>query len=227
MTVAPTGLERFAPCCDQIVTGCHVAVSTLRPLRPQNQVRPIYPALSPCAKLRSMTTPYATAEHTGLPTITPSMLDGYLAAVASGPNFAMSDQVLRWVSEIAAGDKAPESKIGMPDQTINNLIIRHYQAANAALNDQIYAPDLADPQAWCRGYMAGVAADMMAWEPLMAAQPELLKVIMSEGGDLADAAKRIHEFWVVQRLRGTGLDLWGQLAGFAPGYTAGSNQPAH
>jgi hypothetical protein len=130
-----------------------------------------------------MTTPLTPSEIAHLegclPTaITPSMLDGYLAASASGPNFVMPDQVLHWVR---AG--------GLPDdKAVANLIVRHYQAVNDALNDQAYIPNLTDPQAWCKGYLASVAADMMAWAPLMAAQPELLKVIMSGAGhaDLAD-----------------------------------------
>ncbi len=91
-------------------------------------------------------------------TINTSMLDGYLAAVASGPNFVMPDQVLRWVSETAAGDISPDFKVVMPDQTSNNVIIQHYQAVNDALNDQVFLPNLTDPQAWCRGHQRSLAS---------------------------------------------------------------------
>ena len=68
------------------------------------------------------------------------MLDGYLAASASGPNFVMPDQVLRWVW-----------RSGQPPvQDVATLIIRHYQAVNDALNDQTYVPNPTDPQAWCQ-----------------------------------------------------------------------------
>ena len=154
-----------------------------------------------------------------------SMLDGYLAAVASGPNLMMPDQVLRWVwSAGRAGDLATD------------LLIRHYQAVNDALNDQVYVPRTTDPQAWCRGYLAGFAADMISWTPLLAARPELLTVIVSgaEGqrrgaeGSLADAARRIHAFWVSQRRYGSNHDaLLGQLAKHSRTHTALPNQRLH
>ena len=39
-----------------------------------------------------------------------SMLDGYLAAVASGPNLVMPDQMLRWIWDTENGEQAPEFK---------------------------------------------------------------------------------------------------------------------
>jgi uncharacterized protein len=149
-----------------------------------------------------------------------SMLDGYLAAVASGPNFVMPDQILHW--GWAAGEPA--------DQDIVNLIIRHYQTVNDALNVQTDVPNLTDPQAWCCGYLAGFVADMTAWAPLTAARPGLLKVIMS-GADtsaLADAARQIHAFWVERRRVGADGDgLEGLLAALTPGQTVQPNQRQH
>ena len=144
-----------------------------------------------------------------------SMLDGYMAAVASGPNFVMPDQVLRWVWLAGTGDTPPESTIGISEQTISNLIIRHYQQVNDALNDQVYVPRMTDPQAWCRGYLAGFAVDMNAWAPLTAAQPELMKAIMAgdSSAALAEASRRIHAFWVLRRRQGMDLGgLPGQMA---------------
>jgi yecA family protein len=172
-----------------------------------------------------MAAPLTPAEfahlESGLPSTIPlSMLDGYLAAGASGPHFVMPDQVLQWVR----ADALPV------DKTVANLIMRHYQAVNDALNDQIYEPVLTDPQPWCRGYLAGFAADMMSWAPLTAAQPELLKVIMSGAGEegLADAARRIHAFWVQQRRHGVGGGgVLAQLAALMPGHVASSDQPLH
>jgi len=75
------------------------------------------------------------------------------------------------------------------------FLFPHYQAVNDALNDQVYVPWTTDPQAWCRGYLAGFAADMISWTPLLVALPDSLNVILSvaEGqrrdteGPLADA----------------------------------------
>jgi hypothetical protein len=60
------------------------------------------------------------------------MLDGYLAAVASGPNLAMPDQVLR--SLVASGfDIAP----GMAKKIARQLV-----KINDALNSQTFVPEL-------------------------------------------------------------------------------------
>jgi yecA family protein len=167
-----------------------------------------------------MTTPFTAIELAHLDAHLPSamsmsMLNGYLAAVSSGPSFVMPDKVLRWVWDA-----------GRADQLTTDLIIRQYQVVNDALNGQVYEPELTNPQAWCRGYLAGFAADMTAWAPLTAAQPELLKVILSNAQDqpldsakaaLAEAAHRIHAFWLSQRRHGSNAEgLLGQLAAFSP-----------
>lgn len=185
---------------------------------------PIQAPLS-SANLCSMNTPITPAElanlHAGLPAaISASMLDGYLAAAASGPNFVMPDQVLRWARNV-----------GQPaDRRTATLIIRHYHAVNDALNDQMYVPVLADPQAWCRGYLAGFAADMTAWAPLTAAQPECLKVVMAGDGaeDLAAAARQIHTFWLERRRTGAdGGAVQAPLAAIRLGQTAQPNARLH
>jgi uncharacterized protein len=147
-----------------------------------------------------------------LPHATPlSMLDGYLAAVASGPNLILPEQVLQWL-----GDAGQAS-----DETVASLIIRHYLTVNDALNDQVYAPRTVAVHAWCRGYIAAFSSDMIAWAPLLAAQPDWLKVIISGAEDrslhdaheaLTAASRRIHGFWVQQRRHGVDSNgLLGQL----------------
>ena len=69
-----------------------------------------------------------------------SMLDGYLAAVASGPNLVMPDQWLRWVWDTENGEDSPEFKDQAEASEIIGLILRHYQTVNDALNDRIYEP---------------------------------------------------------------------------------------
>lgn len=165
--------------------------------------------------------------ETQLPSaVSPSILDGYLAAVSSGPNFMMPDQVLRWLWDD-----------GRADKTTTDLIIRHYQAVNGALNDQVYEPDLTDPQAWCRGYVAGFSADMTAWAPLTAALPELLRVVVSNTQDqpldsakaaIAEAVQRIHAFWLNQRQYGSNANgLLGQFAAFSRTQAAVPNRRLH
>ncbi len=143
--------------------------------------------------------------------ISASMLDGYLAAVASGPNFAMPDQVLR--SLVASGfDIAP----GMARKIVRQLV-----KINDELNSQTFVPELISATEWCRGYRAGFADDMIAWTPLLAAQPGLVKAILAgaedrqiDGGQeaLAEVARSIHEFWTGRRRFGAdGADISAQL----------------
>jgi Uncharacterised protein family (UPF0149) len=129
-----------------------------------------------------------------------SMLDGYLAAVASGPVLRLPDQVLRWLW--GAGHSS--------DEILARMVIRYYSSVNDALNDQVYVPRLTSVRAWCRGYLAGFAEDMFAWTPLLSTQPELLKLVVSgaEGrlldcdqDALATVAGRIHAFWFGQHQR--------------------------
>ena len=126
-----------------------------------------------------------------------SMLDGYLAAVASGPVLRLPQQVLRWLWDTGLGD----------DEPMASLVVRYYSSVNDALNDQVYVPRMMSVRAWCRGYLAGFAEDMFAWTPLLSTQPELLKLVVSgaEGrlpdcdhDTLATVAGRIHEFWFGQ-----------------------------
>ena len=96
---------------------------------------------------------------------------------------------------------------------------------------------LTDQQAWCRGYLAGFVDDMTAWAPMTAALPDLLKVIMSSAQDqpldsaklaLADAARRIHAFWLSQRRYGSNADgLLGQLAAISHTQPVLPNQRLH
>ncbi len=151
------------------------------------------------------------------------MLDGFLAAVASGPNLIMPDQMLRWVWDTENGEESPEFTSTKQAQTIVGLIIRHYQHVNDALNDKVYVPRIVerDIEAWCAGYYVAIAADMAAWSPLLIAQPKLLSTILVHGttdgeeitknmdlteqersaavGSLVESAREIHAFWLEQR----------------------------
>ena len=44
-------------------------------------------------------------DHAPENTMDTSMLDGYLAAVSSGPSFVMPDKVLRWVWDARRADQ--------------------------------------------------------------------------------------------------------------------------
>ena len=131
-----------------------------------------------------------------------SILDGYLAATASGPNLLLPDQILRGLHN--AGYEIDHTNAGM--------LIEQYITLNDELNERLYVPRATSVQGWCRGYLAGFADDMIAWASLLTAQPELLKLILFGAenrpfdGDeeaLATVARRIHEFWAEWRRLGT------------------------
>lgn len=155
-----------------------------------------------------------------------NMLDGYLAALSSSPNLVMPDQWLRRICDVESVDLSAEFEM-------INLIMRQYQAVNDALNDQTFEPRMADPHAWCRGYLVGFAANMNDWAPMMLAQPELLKTILLYGnkvdaeevatGSIAETARQIHAFWLEQRRSGL---LTGNMLGIvtATGWPASAAQ---
>jgi uncharacterized protein len=155
-----------------------------------------------------------------------SMLDGYLAAVASGPNLVMPDQMLRWIWDTENGEDSPEFQHNKEASKIIGLILRHYQHVNSALNDRTYVPRMADRniEAWCAGYYVAIAADMAAWTPLLLSQPKLFSTILLHGttdgeeilkkkaltdternaalDSLAESARQIHAYWLEQRRQG-------------------------
>jgi len=124
-------------------------------------------------------------------TMDTSMLDGYLAAVSSGPNLVMPDQMLRWVWDTESGEESPEFKNNKEAQDIIGLILRHYQHVNGTLNDRTYEPRILEREhegrmisiidEWCMGYHVAIAADMAAWTPLLISQPKLISTILLYG----------------------------------------------
>jgi len=120
-----------------------------------------------------------------------SMLDGYLAAVSSGPSLVMPDQMLRWVWDTESGEESPKFKHNKQAKDVIGLILRHYQHVNDSLNDRIYEPRIMEREhegltipiidEWCMGYYIGIAADAAAWTPLLASQPNLFTTILLYG----------------------------------------------
>ena len=106
-------------------------------------------------------------------TMDTSMLDGYLAAVASGPNLVMPNQMLRWIWTTENGEESPEFKNNKEAQDIIGLILRHYQNVNGTLNDRTYEPRLMEREhegravtiidEWCTGYSTSVSRQ--TWPP--------------------------------------------------------------
>lgn len=128
-------------------------------------------------------------------TMDTAMLDGYLAAIASGPNLIMPSDTLRWVWDTEKGEDAPEFKSAQEAQEIIGLVMQHYQNVNDTLNrfPQDYEPRIMEREQegrvipiideWCMGYYKGMALDLQAWSPLMLSQLELFSTILLHGTD--------------------------------------------
>lgn len=126
-----------------------------------------------------------------------AMLDGYLTAVAIGPNMAMPSAMLRWVWDFEDGEESPEFESNGQAQTIIGLILRHYQNIVETLNQapQDYqarlpqrmqatdGPVLPVLDEWCWGFYTAIAADLDAWAPLMAVEPAWFSTVLHYGTD--------------------------------------------
>ena len=138
---------------------------------------------------------FLISEEAPTDTMDSSMLDGYLAAVVSGPNLIMPGEMLRWVWDTENGAESPEFKSNKEAESIIGLIMRHYQSVNDTFNraPQDYEPRIMEREhegrmipiidEWCMGYYLGMAADLKARTPLLLSQPKLFSTILLYGTD--------------------------------------------
>ena len=122
-----------------------------------------------------------------------AMLDGYLAAVVSGPRLIMPGEMLRWVWDTERGAAQPEFQSNEEAQDIIGLIMRQWNAVNDALthSPQSYEPLINERQIegdtipvideWCMGYYKGISLDLAGWTPLLVSQPALFSSILLYG----------------------------------------------
>ena len=123
------------------------------------------------------------------------MLDGYLAAVVSGPTMVMPSEWLRWVWDTENGTESPTFASRAQAQQITGLLMQHYQYLNHTLTHAPadYEPRLYEREVdgrtvpiideWCVGYFLGMSLDAPAWSTLLLAEPVLLQTVMLYGSD--------------------------------------------
>jgi uncharacterized protein len=132
-----------------------------------------------------------------------SMMDGFIAALASGPNLMMPSSMLRWIWDAEHGEDFPAFANAAEAESIISLIMRHWNDINNMLNS---APDDYEPlilerkadartlliiDSWCIGYYKGITVDRAMWNPLLAQHPEWFTAIMLYGTeDSWDELKR-------------------------------------
>ncbi|MCI0152240.1 UPF0149 family protein [Paraburkholderia sediminicola] len=123
-----------------------------------------------------------------------SMMDGFMTALASGPNLFMPTMMLRWIWDTEHGIDQPAFASAEDAERIMGLIIRHWNGVNATLRETPHAYEplvlernwkdgrmLSIIDEWCMGYYKGIALDQATWSPLIAQHPEWFTAILLYG----------------------------------------------
>jgi len=153
-------------------------------------------------------------------------LEGYLTAIAIGPQSVKPSQWLPWVWDMDDGEAEPEFVDDDQAKRILSLIMRLY---NGVIRSFMTNPDAFEPMfwrgkqrgatEWCEGFLLGFQFNDEAWALLSIAQPKWFTPFMrlgtSEGIDITasegDAGEwmrevepsvaRIHAYWNDRRDR--------------------------
>ena len=122
-----------------------------------------------------------------------SMLDGFFAAILSGPKTILPSEWMRWVWDTEKGEDSPVFSGMDQAQRIMGLLMRHMNAVAATLHE---APDDYEPllmenvrdgdtipviDEWCMGYMKGIGLDFEGWLPVTVGHPDWLSTILLYG----------------------------------------------
>lgn len=148
-----------------------------------------------------------------------TMLDGYLAAVVSGPNLIMPSEMLRWVWDTENGQDDAHFKDQAEAEKVMGLVMKQWNAIAITLTQtpERYIPlchavatgggtSASTISEWCKGYYQGILIDMRAWSPLLLSQPELLSTVLLYGtADGLDALIRLNHDEAEQKFAAVGL----------------------
>jgi uncharacterized protein len=147
-----------------------------------------------------------------------SMLDGYFAAILSGPKTILPSEWLRWVWDTERGEDSPVYETMEQAQRIMGLLMRYMNDIAATL---IEAPEEYEPllmenpneghplpviDEWCTGYMKGISLDTAGWLPVTVGHPDWLSTIILYGTeDGWEQLKRQHFSHDEHRQRAAGI----------------------
>ena len=135
-----------------------------------------------------------------------SMLDGFLAAVVSGPRAIMPSEWMPWVWDSERGEQEIRFKSQRQAERVLGLIFRHM---NDIAHTLTYEPEFYEPlimenttgddpvpviDEWCLGYMVGVKLDYAGWLPLLTSQEQPLSRVQLYGTEEGWARLRQQEF---------------------------------
>lgn len=119
----------------------------------------------------------ATASAT-TPCMEMPILEGFLAAIAIGPQLVPPSQWLPWVWDQENGREEPTFNSQEQASRILSLLMRKYNSVIDAI-DSASAPftralghdELYDAQRWCEGFLLAAVFDEAAWRGLIAMHP--------------------------------------------------------
>ena len=123
---------------------------------------------------------FLTSESTPNGAMDISMMDGFITALASGPNMMMPSSMLHWIWDADHGEESPTFANAAESKHVVGLIIRYWNNVNDTLNNALdeYEPLILQRELdgatipvideWCVGYYKCIAIDRAAWAPLMA-----------------------------------------------------------
>lgn len=149
-----------------------------------------------------------------------STLDGFLTAIAIGPQVVHPSEWLPWVWDMEDGEAEPEFADEEQASRILSLVMRHYNAVIHTFNtdpasfEPIFCRDDHWGAAeWCEGFILGFQFSEAAWSLLAVGQPTwftpFLRLGTVDGIDITESASdaekwmneiepsvvRIHAYW--------------------------------
>ena len=142
-----------------------------------------------------------------------AMLDGFLTAIASGPNRLAPTVWMPWVWDFERGRPSFELP-ARRGALMAARIVRHLDGIAEAIDEDpdafeplFYERDFDGvtvevPDEWCQGFLAGMALDEAGWRPLVDSHPELFRAIRLHGTEqgwaeldaMDDLAERHQDF---------------------------------
>ena len=130
-----------------------------------------------------------------------STLEGFLTALAIGPNPVASDKWLPWVFDMEAGATGMAAAGADNAERIVALVTRHYNymvewmMQEPGSFEPIYdcGPEWGGAPDWCEGFLLGTQLDSGAWSPLFVSEPTWFSPFMRLGTEDGRALNAVDE----------------------------------
>ncbi|MDX8384972.1 MAG: UPF0149 family protein [Gallionella sp.] len=133
-----------------------------------------------------------------------SMLDGFFAALVLHPQLINPSEYFSWIWDSEKGVDEPMLANMEIGNRILNLIIRHYNSAHEAIENDQYEPmfftlaqkdgsEFFDAEGWCMGFILGTTVFKEPWGEVFKDRPDLVSPMVllgtEAGWNLLDKSK--------------------------------------